>query len=143
MNTEVLLLKNQLCFPLYAVSREIIQLYKPLLDELEITYPQYLVLMVLWEKDKQTVNQIGEKLLLDSGTLTPLLKRLEQKGLVNRNRSLVDERTVEISLTDKGFNIKEKAECIPSKIVKQVSLSTEEVQSLKYILNKILSQTIK
>lgn len=141
VEVEVLRLENQFCFLLYAASREITQIYKPLLDELDITYPQYLVLIVLWEKDKQTVNQIGEKLLLDSGTLTPLLKRLEQKELVNRKRSSVDERIVEISLTKKGANIKEKAECIPSKMAGQLDISLKEAKTLKFIVNKILKRT--
>jgi len=113
---DLLKLDNQLCFPLYALSREIIQRYRPHLDEIGLTYPQYLVLMVLWENDKQTVNQIGHKLLLDSGTLTPLLKRLEQKEIVLRQRSTVDERVVEISLTTIGIELKKKAKCIPEKL---------------------------
>ena len=143
MEVEILRLENQICFLLYAASREITQIYKPLLDELDITYPQYLVLIVLWEKDKQTVNQIGEKLLLDSGTLTPLLKRLELKGLVNRKRSSVDERIVEISLTKKGSTIKEKAECIPAKMAGQLDISLKEAETLKLIVNKILKRTNK
>lgn len=143
MESEVLRLNNLICFLLYAASREITQIYKPLLDELGITYPQYLVLIVLWEKDKQTVNQIGEKLLLDSGTLTPLLKRLEQKELVNRKRSSVDERIVEISLTRQGVNLKEKAECIPAKMAGQLDISLNEVETFKRMANKILKRTNK
>lgn len=133
-------LKQQLCFPLYAVSRQITQVYKPLLDDLDITYTQYLVLMVLWECGKQTVNQIGEKLLLDSGTLTPLLKRLEQKELVSRKRSNVDERIVEIALTPSGNKLKKKASCIPAKIFEQLGISMKETEALKNISHKILNQ---
>ena len=140
---EVLQLRNQVCFPLYAVSREITQLYKPLLDKLDITYPQYLVLMVLWENDKQTVNQIGERLLLDSGTLTPLLKRMEQKELINRDRRPTDERMVEISLTPKGAKFKAKAECVPVKMFEQLGISENEALTLKRIAEKILKNINK
>ncbi|WP_066435457.1 MarR family winged helix-turn-helix transcriptional regulator [Chryseobacterium sp. CCH4-E10] len=136
-------LEEQMCFPLYAVSRHITQVYKPLLDELGITYPQYLVLMVLWEHGKQTVNQIGEKLLLDSGTLTPLLKRLQQKDMLIRQRSSVDERIVEISLTKFGDRLKDKAACIPEKMFAELGISMQEAETLKEISYKILHQTIK
>lgn len=140
METENLLkLENQLCFPVYAVSRQITQIYQPLLNELNVTYPQYLVLLTLWETGIQTVNQIGEKLLLDSGTLTPLLKRLEQKGILNRKRSNSDERVVEISLTEKGNNLKEKAGCIPMKMFEKIGISIEEIETLKRISYKILN----
>ncbi|HSD07438.1 MarR family transcriptional regulator [Flavobacterium sp.] len=138
-NEDFLKLEHQLCFPLYAVSRQITQIYQPLLNELDITYPQYLALLTLWENGTQTVNQIGEKLLLDSGTLTPLLKRLEQKELLNRNRSASDERVVEISLTEKGINLKEKAICIPPKMFEKLGISIEEAESLKRISHKILN----
>lgn len=140
---SLLQLDRQLCFPLYAVSRKITQVYKPLLDELNITYPQYLVLLVLWENGLQTVNQIGEKLLLDSGTLTPLLKRLEQKELLSRTRSAADERIVEIALTARGVALREKAECIPAKMFEQLGISLEEVQQLKTIAHTILQHTNK
>jgi len=138
-NENFLKLENQLCFPLYAVSRQITQIYQPLLNELDITYPQYLALLTLWENGTQMVNQIGEKLLLDSGTLTPLLKRLEQKDLLNRKRSASDERVVEISLTEKGNNLKEKALCIPLKMFEKLGISIEEAESLKRISYKILN----
>lgn len=136
-------LDNQLCFPLYALSREIIQRYRPHLDEIGITYPQYLVLMVLWESDKQTVNQIGHKLLLDSGTLTPLLKRLEQKQLVDRQRSTTDERVVDITLTTAGRDLKKKAKCIPEKLVAELEISMEEIETMRQIAYKILKVTSK
>ena len=135
---DLLKLDNQLCFPLYALSREIIQRYRPHLDEIGLTYPQYLVLMVLWENDKQTVNQIGHKLLLDSGTLTPLLKRLEQKEIVLRQRSTVDERVVEIFLTTIGIELKKKAKCIPEKLIQELEITQEEIDSIRSIADKIL-----
>jgi DNA-binding MarR family transcriptional regulator len=138
-NENFLKLDNQLCFPVYAVSRQITQIYQPLLNELGITYPQYLALLTLWENGTQTVNQIGEKLLLDSGTLTPLLKRLEQKEFVSRKRSAVDERVVEVSLTKEGNSLKEKAGCIPMKMFEKLGISIEEAETLKIILTKILN----
>jgi DNA-binding MarR family transcriptional regulator len=135
---DLLKLDNQLCFPLYALSREIIQRYRPHLDEIGLTYPQYLVLMVMWENDKQTVNQIGHKLLLDSGTLTPLLKRLEQKEIVLRQRSTVDERVVEISLTTIGIELKKKAKCIREKLIQELEITQEEIDSIRNIADKIL-----
>lgn len=111
-----LFLENQLCFPLYAASRLTTQIYGPYLNALGITYPQYLVLLVMWQYDEQTVNEIGKRLLLESNTLTPLLKRLEQKGLIARKRSPADERSVIISLTEKGDQLKAAAVEIPDKI---------------------------
>ncbi|WP_437918152.1 MarR family winged helix-turn-helix transcriptional regulator [Sphingobacterium sp. LRF_L2] len=133
-------LENQTCFPLYVLSREIIRVYRPLLEEIDLTYPQYLVLMVLWEQGKQTVNQIGDKLYLDSGTLTPLLKRLESKGLIQRTRSAKDERVVSISLTSEGEALQLAANGIPAKLVEKLDLSIEELRSLKELTCKILSQ---
>ena len=111
-----LYLENQLCFPLYAASRLTTKIYAPYLKALGITYPQYLVLLVLWQFREQSVNAIGQRLLLESNTLTPLLKRLEQKALIRRNRSAADERTVMISLTGTGEKLREKALAIPQKI---------------------------
>lgn len=137
---SVLKLKSQVCFPLYTLSREIINRYRPFLDELDITYPQYLVLLVLWESEPQTVNQIGDKLYLDSGTLTPLLKRLEVKGFVKRRRKTSDERVVEITLTDVGRSLKDSAELIPQKVVDVMGVTTDELMALKEIVLKILSK---
>lgn len=111
-----LYLENQLCFPLYAASRLTTKIYAPYLKALGITYPQYLVLLVLWQFREQSVNAIGQRLLLESNTLTPLLKRLEQKALIRRNRSAADERTVMISLTGTGEKLREEALAIPQKI---------------------------
>ncbi|MNE54066.1 Organic hydroperoxide resistance transcriptional regulator [compost metagenome] len=135
---EALLLENQVCFPIYALSRQIIQYYRPMLDELDITYPQYLVMMVLWEHDTQTVNQLGTLLKLDSGTLTPLLKRLELKGLIIRKRSTADERVVNISLTASGREMEEKACSIPHKMLESMGLSLDELQQLKQLAEKML-----
>lgn len=130
-------LNEQLCFPVYVFAKEIINQYRPLLDELELTYPQYLVMLVLWEQDKQTVNQLGEKLKLDSGTLTPLLKRMEQKEFVSRVRSTIDERSVNISLTEKGKSLREQAQAIPEKMVASMGISIEDLENLKNIIHKI------
>ena len=137
LNHDDLKLNNQLCFPLYVLSKEIINQYRPYLDELGITYPQYLVLMVLWEQDDLTVGQIGEKVYLDSGTLTPLLKRLEQKGIVARNRCVNDERIVKISLTEEGVKMKDKACLIPKSMLNQLNIDEEELRVLKQIINKL------
>ena len=131
-------LGNQLCFPLYVIAKEITGLYRPLLEELDITYPQYLVMMVLWEHQRLTVNQIGEKLFLDSGTITPLLKRLEAKSYIVRQRKIEDERVVEISLTDEGERLQDKACLIPEKMNDRLDLSETDVQELKQAISKLL-----
>ncbi|MEG0852202.1 MAG: MarR family transcriptional regulator [Flavobacterium sp.] len=137
---DALSLKNQLCFPIYALAKEVVNQYRPLLDELDVTYPQYLVLMVLWDNKEQTVGQLGEKLFLDSGTLTPLLKRMEQKEMVVRKRSSEDERIVKLSLTAKGMALKEKAKNIPHRIMESIGISHEELLILKEITTKILNK---
>ncbi|AFL84040.1 transcriptional regulator [Belliella baltica DSM 15883] len=134
-----LLLEDQICFPLYAASRLIIQTYREPLEELGLTYPQYLVMLVLWEKDGQAVNEIGKKLLLDSGTLTPLLKRLEANNLIKRVRSEQDERKVEIELTFQGKSLKSKAEKIPKKIAESLnSWEPQELINLTTEVNKLV-----
>ncbi|WP_321286741.1 MarR family transcriptional regulator [uncultured Sunxiuqinia sp.] len=138
---EILNLKSQVCFPIYTLSREIIHQYRPFLDELDITYSQYLVLMVLWEQEPQTVNQIGKKLYLDSGTLTPLLKRLELKKMITRTRKQSDERVVEIGLTENGLHLKSKALSIPEKVIEAMGVTSEELLELKEIVIKILNKT--
>ena len=137
---ESLKLKNQLCFPLYACSREVIKLYKPLLDELDITYTQYVAMMVLWEKKQINVKTLGEHLYLDSGTLTPLLKKLEAKGFLTRTRSERDERNLIVSITDKGMALREKAVDIPAKMATCVNLTPEESLTLYRILYKLLEK---
>ncbi|WP_066756535.1 MarR family winged helix-turn-helix transcriptional regulator [Sphingobacterium populi] len=130
-------LDNQLCFPIYALARDIIAAYRPLLEAIDLTYPQYLALLVLWEKQEQSVSQLGEHLDLDSGTLTPLLKRLEQKGLVNRRRSGRDERIVLVSLTEAGTSLQSKAANIPATLLKSMPVTAEELETLQRIICKI------
>ena len=139
-NSESLKLENQICFPLYVIAKEITGLYRPLLDELDITYPQYLVMMVLWENDGLPVNHIGEKLYLDSGTLTPLLKRLEAKGLILRKRKKEDERVVQVFISDLGKELQQKACEIPSKIYHKVGVSKEDWAELSNSVKKILNK---
>lgn len=140
---ESLKLQNQLCFPLYVIAKEITGLYRPFLDELDITYPQYLVMMVLWENDGLSVNHIGEKLYLDSGTLTPLLKRLETKGFILRKRKKEDERVVEVFITETGKALKAKACEIPEKIYKKIDVSEQDWIDLKKNVLKILNKIEK
>lgn len=140
MKYDLLKLDNQLCFPIYVASREIIQAYNQYFGDLDITYPQYLVLMVLWEDDEMTVNSIGKRLHLDSGTLTPLLKRMETKELITRNRCKQDERNVRISLTDKGKQLKQKAVKIPPQLAKDVTLTPEEIETLKRLIYKLINK---
>lgn len=135
---EALKLENQLCFPLYAAARKVTGAYTPLLKPLGITYTQYIVLLVLWEKDGQTVGAIGDLLHLDNGTLTPLLKKMETEGIVTRLRSKEDERRVTIQLTEKGKVLKKQAEDIPAKIGACIHLSQEDARSLYRILYQIL-----
>ena len=136
---ESLKLSNQICFPIYALSKEVVSQYRPFLDRLDLTYPQYLVMLVLWETDGITVGSIGEKLALDTGTLTPLLKRLEAKGIIHRNRSVEDERIVLISLSEDGKKLKELACEIPLQMKQNFDLTDEEISTLKQIINKILN----
>lgn len=135
---DCLKLENQLCFPLYAASRNVIRHYKPFLDEIDLTYTQYITMLVLWEVKKINVKDLGNKLYLDSGTLTPLLKTLEVKGYISRVRSSSDERNLFICLTDKGESLKEKAKNIPLEIGKCLNLSDEESIQLYKLLYKIL-----
>jgi DNA-binding MarR family transcriptional regulator len=118
-------------------------MYTPLLDELELTYPQYLVLLALWEKDIQAVGELSKRLFLDYNTLTPLLKRLTEKGLIHRNRSILDERSVKISLTEKAISLKDKAFCIPEKLVKtlgQMDFTSDEIQIFRQLLTKLVDK---
>ncbi len=135
-------MSSQVCFPVYLLAREVIGHYRPLLEALDLTYPQYLVLLVLWETNRQTVNQLGEQLKLDSGTLTPLLKRLEHKGLLNRARSNTDERVVELTLTAKGKALKQKARCIPEQLMSTLNVSAADLLQLKQLIEKIRGQLV-
>lgn len=136
---DSLKLENQLCFPLYACSKEIIKMYKPFLDKLDLTYTQYITMIVLWEKKSQSVKELGEFLYLDSGTLTPVLKKLENKGYLTRQRSLTDERSLVVTITEKGEALKEDARFIPQNVAKYIPLSKEEEAKLYYLLYKILN----
>jgi len=127
---EMLRLDNQLCFAVYSASLAMTKLYKPLLDKLGLTYPQYLVMLVLWERDRLMVSELGEKLSLDSGTLTPLLKRLEANGLVARIRDVEDERRVRISLTAAGRKLKVRAASVPACLLAASQCSIDELVSL-------------
>lgn len=131
-------LDNQLCFSLYALSREIIKLYKPMLDELNLTYTQYIVMIVLWEEQKASVKHIGNRLHLDSGTLTPLLKKLEAMELIKRYRDKNDDRVVIAELTEKGTSLKEKAIDIPNRVLCNIKLPLEEALELKRSLDDLL-----
>ncbi|GGB60707.1 MarR family winged helix-turn-helix transcriptional regulator [Fictibacillus barbaricus] len=140
MNIDQLKLENQICFKIYTAEREITKLYRDLLHELNVTYPQYLVLLLLWEKNSLSVKELGQRLFLDSGTLTPMLKRMETNGLVERKRSLEDERSVIISLTEKGSALKEKAACIPSQLIENISIKKDELTLLNQTLTSMLEQ---
>ena len=140
---ELLKLDNQLCFVLYAASRAVTQTYRPLLDGLDLTYPQYLVMLVLWERDGLTVNEIGDRLRLDSGTLTPLLKKLEARGFLNRSRDKEDERRVIISLLPEGMKLKKKAAGIPEMLLCRSGLSVDEFSELRQKINSIIENMKK
>ena len=135
---DSLKLKNQLCFHIYLCSKEIIRKYTPWLEEIDLTYTQYIVMMYFWEKEKSNVKEVGKTLLLDSSTLTPLLKKLENKGFITRVRSTIDERNLEIQITKKGRELKDKAKLIPEKIGKCIALSEEEATTLYSLMYKIL-----
>ena len=136
---DSLKLENQLCFPLYACSKEIVRRYKTYLDKLDLTYTQYIVMMVMWEEKELNVKELGDKLFLDSGTLTPVLKKLEAKGYVTRERSKIDERTLIVTLTESGKELRESAVGIPVGMRGCLKLSDEEMIQLRTMLNKILS----
>lgn len=135
---EAFKLENQLCFPLYAASRLVTKCYQPIFNELGITYPQYLVLMVLWENDKVNLSLLADKLMLQSNTLTPLLKRMQEQGLVNRVRSPQDERSIIISLTDKGKKIKSEVPRLQQQL-EGLDLTIDEVEQLKLLLSRIIA----
>ena len=136
---DALKLENQLCFPLYAASRQVIRQYRPFLDELGLTYTQYIVLLVLWEDRRVSVKQLGKKLFLDSGTLTPVLKSLESKGFIKRCRSSEDERVLIAEVTPKGEKLREKTLSVPADVYKSVRLEDNEAKTLYALLYKVLS----
>lgn len=135
---DSLKLENQLCFPLYACSKEVIRRYKPILDKLDLTYTQYITMMVLWEYGSINVKKLGDMLFLDSGTLTPVLKKLESKEYISRDRDNNDERNVIISITKKGKKLKEDAMAVPGEIGKCINLSRDEAIELYRLLYKLL-----
>ncbi len=136
---DSLKLENQLCFPLYAAAKEITRKYKPFLDKLDLTYTQYICMMVMWEHKSMNVKKLGEYIYLDSGTLTPLLKKLEDKGFIERKRSDSDERNLEITITDKGMELRDKALSVPESMGSCIQLSNEEAMLLYKVLYKILN----
>lgn len=138
MQDDALKLENQLCFPLYACSRELVKRYKPYLDEIGLTYTQYIVMLVMWERKSLNVKTLGKYLYLDSGTLTPLLKKLESLGLVERNRSQQDERNLVVQITEHGEELKQRAKSIPERISSCMNLNREEAGTLYTLLYKIL-----
>lgn len=135
-----LLLDEQLCFALYAASRAMTSAYRPLLEALGLTYPQYLVMLVLWEQDGLTVRELGQRLQLDSGTLTPLLKRLQAAGLIDRQRRSSDEREVEIRLQPEGLALREQATPVPGCLANRLCLSLEDVHHLRDELKRLATQ---
>lgn len=139
-NYDMLKLDNQICFPLYACSKEIVKRYTPYLNELGITYTQYITLMVLWETDGINISELGSRLYLDSGTMTPVIKKLESGGLVIRKRSEEDERIVTVFLTDAGWALREKAADIPLAVSSCINISKEEAEALYHILYKVLGR---
>lgn len=138
-NFDALKIENQLCFPLYACAKGVVKKYKPYLDKLDLTYTQYITMMIMWDKKQINVKSLGECLYLDSGTLTPLLKRLETKGYITRERSSDDERNLIVSITEKGENLKQEAVGIPKSLSGCVDLTAEEAVQLYTLLYKILS----
>ncbi|MCD7949252.1 MAG: MarR family transcriptional regulator [Erysipelotrichaceae bacterium] len=137
---DVLKIENQLCFPLYASAKEIIKKYKPYLDQIDLTYTQYITMMVLWEYGEMNVKELGQRLYLDSGTLTPLLKKLEAKDIIIRKRGEKDERLMMVSVTDKGMQLRDDAVCIPKALGGCINLTQDEMATLYQLLYKILGK---
>ncbi|MEV0085198.1 MarR family transcriptional regulator [Saccharopolyspora sp. NPDC050642] len=137
MDESRLALDRQVCFALYSASRAFTGLYRPVLEELGLTYPQYLVMLVLWEHESVTVKELGAALRLDSGTLSPLLKRLEARGLITRQRSFADERSVAVALTADGAEMRAQARCIPDRMVAATGLQVDELVQLKSTLERL------
>ena len=136
---DALKLDNQVCFPLYAAAREVTKLYRPYLDALNLTYTQYITMMVLWENRSCSAKKLGEKLYLDSGTLTPMLKKMEDKGYVSRVRSSVDERRVNVRLTEAGEKLKEEAREVPMAMGQCVNIDPDDAAKLVHLLRKVLA----
>lgn len=139
---DPLLLQNQLCFPLYAAAKETVRCYRAFLDPLGLTYTQYIAMMALWEHKQLTISQLGRMLYLDSGTLTPMLKKMEAAGLLIRTRCAEDERNVMVTLTEKGMELREKALHVPREMEKYVNLDSGEVLQLYHLLHRLLDQEV-
>ncbi len=137
---DVLKIENQVCFPLYAAAKDVVHKYTPYLDPLDLTYTQYIVMMVLWEYKQMNVKELGQRLFLDSGTLTPLLKKLEQKGFISRTRSDSDERNLMVSPTEQGMQLRERALAVPAAMGGCIDLTPEEIDTLYRILYKLLGR---
>lgn len=135
---DALKLENQLCFPLYACAKEVVKQYKPFLDEIDLTYTQYITMLVMWEYKSLSVKELGEFLYLDSGTLTPLLKKLEQKELITRQRNEADERVLDVTITAEGEALKKKAVKIPQKLGACISISEKDAVQLAKILHRMM-----
>ena len=133
-----LFLEDQLCFPIYATSRMITRMYQPFLEEIGLTYPQYLAMLVLWEKDEITVGQLGRRMLLNTNTITPILQKLKQKKIITKQRSKEDERVVTVKLTEKGILLKEKAASIPKNLIESINYSPDELTQIREIMWKFL-----
>lgn len=142
-NFDPLKIENQLCFPLYACAKEVVRKYKPFLDKIDLTYTQYITMMIMWDKKEINVKNLGECLYLDSGTLTPLLKKLEAKGFITKERCAEDERSIIVKITQKGMDLKEKATSVPAAVSTCIDLSPEETKQLYTILYKILNNIWK
>ncbi len=135
---ECLKIENQLCFPLYAASKEIIRRYKPFLDKLDLTYTQYITMMAMWEFGELNVKELGSKLFLDSGTLTPVLKKLEAKGYITRSRSTEDERNLIVGITEEGRKLEDRALAVPTQMAGCLHLTSEDAQTLYRLLYQML-----
>ena len=140
---DLLKLENQICFPLYACAKEVVKAYKPYLDELDLTYTQYITMMVMWEQKELRVKDVGKRLYLDSSTLTPLLKRLEEKGFVTRCRSTEDERDLIVTITDKGEALKEKAVTVPQRLSACIEVDQKKSQILYDLLYELIGKLVQ
>ncbi|CAM3590084.1 MarR family transcriptional regulator [Saccharibacillus sp. WB 17] len=139
MDQQRLALDSHLCFSLYACSRAIFRMYRPLLDDLNLTYPQYLVLLVLWDCEESSIKELSQVLSLDSGTLTPMLKRMEASGLLERSRSLEDERIVTVRITDKGRELQDRASCIPTSMIESSGLDLQQINTLNETIRTLMA----
>ena len=137
---DILKLENQICFPLYVCAKEVVRSYKPFLDGLDLTYTQYIAMMALWENGEMNVKELGRKLYLDSGTLTPLLKKLEAKGYLTRHRSSSDERNLLVSITEEGMKLRESALAIPFQVAQCSTLEPEDAAALARILHRMMGR---